>query len=59
MSTLLATENAFGFARHTAPNSFKETLASVHITQHEQGVQIYGKQKLPMEPKCHVYELVL
>ena len=59
MSTLLATEKAFGFARHTALNSFKETFASVLITQLEQDVQICGKQKLPMEPKCHVYELVL
>jgi hypothetical protein len=59
MSTLLATEKAFGFARHTALNSFKEKLASVRITQREQSVQIYGKQKLPMEPKYYVYELVL
>ena len=59
MSTLLATQNAFGVARHTAPDSFKGTLASVLITQREQDVQICGKQKLPMEPKCHVFELVL
>lgn len=51
MSTLLATENAFGFAPHTALNSFKEKLASVRITQR--------KQSVPMEPKYHVYELVL
>lgn len=58
MSTLLATQRAFGFARHTALNSFKETLASVPVTQREQSVQIYGNQKLPIEPKYHVYKLV-
>jgi hypothetical protein len=59
MSTLAATENAFGFARHTALNSFKKTLASVRITVPEQSVQIYGNQKLPIEPKYDVYKLVL
>ena len=59
MSTLLATENAFGVARHTVPDATEETSASVLITQPEQDVQMCGKQKLPMEPKYYVYELVL
>ena len=59
MSTLLATENAFGVARHTAPDTTGETLAPVHLTERERDVQICGKKKSPMRRKCHVYKLVL
>lgn len=59
MSALAATENAVGFARHTDPETFKETLASVRITQREQDAQNCGKKKSPTGRKCHVYELVL
>jgi hypothetical protein len=59
MSTLPATNKEFRVARHTDPDTSKEASASVLITQREQDVQICGKQKLPIEPKCDVYELVL
>jgi hypothetical protein len=39
MSTLLATENAFGVARLADPDTCKQAAASIHITQREQDVR--------------------
>jgi hypothetical protein len=39
MSTLAATENAFGSARHTAPDITEEAAASVRVTALEQDVR--------------------
>ena len=59
MSTVPATDKAFGFACHTAPDTTKEAAASVHVTEGEQDVRTRGKKKSPVGRKCHVCKLVL
>jgi len=39
MSTPLATDKGFEFARHAAPDTSKETAPSVRITEREQDVR--------------------
>lgn len=39
MSTVPATDKAFGFARHIEPDTTKEAAASVHVTALEQDVR--------------------
>ena len=39
MSTILATDKAFGLAQLADPDKYKQAAASIHITQREQDVR--------------------